>query len=112
MRSFLVFTVLSLLPMTVSAGFAGGARITNLRIDPTGFGFITLDRNMDTSASCVNPGFRNALAFNANTDAGKAQLKVLLAAKLSGSSVNVFGGGNCSFYTNTIEDLGDFIILD
>ena len=55
-------------------------------------------------ATCVNPSYRNALAFDTTTGGGKAIMALALTAKTTGVSVVVYGSGICGIYGAYVED--------
>ncbi len=95
----------------VSAGVIfGGATVLTVRIDGSGFGIVTFSPPATgTPASCAVPTYANSLAFDANTEGGKAFVAAMVAAKMGGLPVRAFGLGTCAKY-GIVEDL-DYAVL-
>ncbi len=94
----------------LAAGALTAAKVVMVRVDKQGQGMLVFDQSVGgTPPSCVIAGYVNAMAFDANTSGGKAILAMALAAKASGSSVEVYGTGTCSIYGNYVEDVNSGI---
>ncbi|HKS72848.1 MAG TPA: hypothetical protein VJQ82_06585 [Terriglobales bacterium] len=87
-----------------AAGAASGVTIVDVRIDSTGKGVVFFSANLTGNPSCVQSGYGNGLAFDANTAGGKAILAFALSAQATGLHMSVFGLGTCSVYGNYVED--------
>jgi hypothetical protein len=89
----------------VAAGSVQG-KVIDVRVDRGGQGMVTFDQQITgQQPGCVAAPYRNAFAFNVNTDGGKAILAVALAAKATGDTVIVYGTGACDTYGNQyVED--------
>lgn len=82
------------------------SRVLQVRVDQDGRGMVIFEQPVGGSpASCVGSGYRNMLAFNANTAAGKAIMSLALSAKFSGALVTAYGTGTCDIYGGqAVED--------
>jgi hypothetical protein len=80
--------------------------VTKVRVDDTGHGIVTFSQNLaGTPPACVMPSYGSSLAFDTNTSAGRAVLALVLSAKATGVTLNVFAGGTCTIYGNSwVED--------
>jgi hypothetical protein len=90
----------------LAAGSVGSAKVVQVRIDQDGRGMVVFDQTIGgTPATCVNPAYTNALAFNATTGGGKGILAMALTAKTSGSLITAYGTGTCTIYGGAhVED--------
>ncbi len=89
-------------------GVAYTATVLDVRIDYTGHGFIKFkdplkDAYGSTIPECTQEAYSNMLAFNVNTQGGKAVMAIALAAKASGKLVHGVGRGKCDIY-GVMED--------
>jgi hypothetical protein len=99
---------LVLAAMMVSSIAAGGTvtgRVSYVRVDNSGRGFIYFDQNVASSAACTQASYENAMAFDTGTVGGKAILARALAAKAAGDVVSVAGTGTCAIYGSWAEDV-------
>jgi len=91
--------------LAFGAGSVSSAQVVGVRVDSSGKGLVIFDRPLGGApASCTIPYYANSLAFNLNTNAGKAILALALAAKASGDPVTVHGLGTCATYGHSVED--------
>jgi hypothetical protein len=104
--SFVARAIAALSITFATTSFAGAAlssaHVLAVRVDATGSGIIFFDQSfVGTPATCAQPGYQSALAFNATT--GKSALAMALTAKATGSAVEVYGTGACGVY-GVVED--------
>ncbi|WP_129782188.1 hypothetical protein [Peristeroidobacter soli] len=91
--------------LACAAGYVSSAQVVGVRVDSNGKGLVMFDRALgSTPASCAIAYYANALAFDLNTNAGKAILALALAAKASGDPVTAYGQGTCATYGHSVED--------
>jgi hypothetical protein len=91
--------------LAFGAGSVSSAQVVGVRVDGNGKGLVMFDRPLGgTPAGCAIAYYANALAFNLNTDGGKAVLALALAAKASGDPVTANGLGTCTAYGHSVED--------
>lgn len=88
-----------------SSGIANSYYVTAVRADQSGKGWIQFSSTLNASStglpSCGSTQ-RNKLAFDANTDGGKAILSIALAALSTKKRIWASGTNTCSVY-GTIE---------
>ncbi|MCH2041491.1 MAG: hypothetical protein MK185_12735 [Saccharospirillaceae bacterium] len=93
--------------MTLARGLADSYDVDNVRVDKSGLGFVTfksdLVANKEELPDC-GKGYPRSLAFDTNTEGGKAILSMALSAKMSGSSLYAVGTNECSGY-QVIENM-------
>ncbi len=89
---------------TTKAGSIYG-KVIQVRMDSSGFGMVIFDRPVSGSPpTCVIDAYRNALAFNLNTAAGKGIMSLALSAKATETQLTVYGLGTCGIYGYAVED--------
>lgn len=83
-----------------SVGHADMYEVDFVRVDKSGFGYVNFKTKLvGTPASCTQPGYEAALAFNTNEAGGKAILSLVLSAQASGKKVLARGSGACAVYS-------------
>src|SRR5687768_13350009 len=101
-----LFGALQVVTLQAHAAGTVNAKVIGVRTDNNGFGMIIFDQNVGGSpASCRVSAYANALAFDANTPAGRAILASALASKAAGTVMSASGTGLCGIYGNWVEDL-------
>lgn len=87
------------------------AKIIQIRVDKTGIGMIVFDQPLQgTNPACINPTYKNALAFDTNSAGGKSILSVALTAKAQNANVFAYGLNSCAIFGGAhVEDL-DYMI--
>jgi hypothetical protein len=89
---------------TFGVGMADHFLIDYVRADASGKAFVRFTTPLtDTPAPCSGTTHKD-LAFDTNTDAGRAVYSLLLAAKTSGARVTARGTGTCTVYPSFTED--------
>jgi hypothetical protein len=88
--------------------------IDSIRIDTDGYATVYFTQTiypdfLDTREACRQVDMDHALAFDANTDAGKNILAVLLEAKASGLRVTSFGTGRCMVVNEQTVEMLHFV---
>lgn len=85
---------------TASAqGIATSLGVEAIRVDSDGKALVRFSANLSGSRpGCMDGGYANYLAFDANTAGGKNILAVLLSAKLGERTVTAYGTGTCPTY--------------
>jgi hypothetical protein len=81
-----------------SAGDANHYKVEYVRVDKTGKGFIQFKSALTGSPASCTTSYTKALAFNTNTDGGKAILSLALSAQASGRTIRARGTGTCANY--------------
>lgn len=100
---FLIFLALSVNAGAV--GQANGFEIDHVRVDRSGKGYVMFKNSLiGPPASCVQSGYVKALAFDTNTEGGKAIYSSMLAAFMSNKKVTARGTGSCLAYPSVVED--------
>lgn len=93
-----------------TSALAGSSAFSNvnvlgIRIDTSGYGIVTFSAPPVTPGpSCIVAFYANSIAFNSNTAGGKSFLTAMLAAKMAGTTVSVWGLGTCTIYGSSVED--------
>lgn len=103
----IALALVSLLISSQSFGYGSvsNAKVVEVRMDNDGKGMVIFDQPVGgDKATCSVPAYANALAFNLSTPGGKGILAVALAAKASGTTMNVMGTKLCSIYSGHVED--------
>lgn len=104
MKVFFVFIFFLLSINANAAGNASSFEIDHVRVDRSGKGYVMFKQTLrGTPADCVQPGYVNALAFDTNTEGGKAIYSSMLAAFLAQKKVTARGTGTCLIYPNVVE---------
>ncbi|WKD48410.1 hypothetical protein [Microbulbifer spongiae] len=105
MKKLLILAIVALFAANAySAGSVTG-KVERVRVDGNGTAMVIFDKPLGGEpAGCSNKFYGNALAVDARTDGGKAVLSMVIAAKLSGSTVQAYGLGTCGIYGgSTVE---------
>lgn len=75
------------------------AHVANIRIDQDGRDMVFFDTAaIGSPATCINPTYSGALAFDSRLSGGKAILAIATAAKAQRSLMTVHGTGTCDIY--------------
>lgn len=79
-------------------GVAMGFKVTEVRVDRDGKGYVTFDQPLTRSpASCGTP-YPKSLSFDTTTAPGRAIYSMALAAQISGKTITAEGTGTCPEY--------------
>lgn len=97
------YTLLIVLSFFATVVFAEGRvdaqEVEFVRIDASGKGFVKFKSPLSGEvATCTQTDYTNTLAFNANTEAGKAFYSAMLVAFSSQKKVTARGSGACGLY--------------
>ncbi|MDO3382380.1 hypothetical protein [Gilvimarinus algae] len=106
MRTIVILMVMMLLP---SAAFGRGeverAIVVKVRVDNDGKGYVAFEQPLGgIPASCTNEAHASHLAFDVNTEAGKAVMGLALLAYSTGKPVYAKGTDTCDTYGSVVED--------
>ena len=82
-----------------------GFLVDYVRVDASGKGYVNfVDKLEGSIPACTNiQYYAAALAFDTNTDGGKAILTAALTAKAAGNTIRTVGSGKCDIY-GVMED--------
>jgi hypothetical protein len=100
---FAITSLLAISQFAIAGGYIFG-KVVQIRVDPNGFGIMTLSAVATGSPTCVIPYYSNSIAFNANTAGGKSQLALIMLSRSKGSNIAVWGAGTCTAYGGSVED--------
>lgn len=89
-------------------GIADSFFVVHVRADKTGKGFVYFDRDLEgTTPDCStlerHPRHKTMLAFDLESEAGRAIFSLVLAAQMSGKRIWAKGTGDCTI-DRTVED--------
>ncbi len=97
---FILFTLY--IQASYAEGVADNLTVYQVRVDQSGMGYVHFSSALTgTPATCAS-SHPKQLAFDANTDGGKAILSMALSAKMSGKKIYASGTGSCEGY-NVVE---------
>jgi len=87
----------------IAEGYANHFKISFVRVDKTGKGYIKFVSALINSPATCTTTFKNALAFDTNTPGGKAILSTALSVQARGATMYARGTGKCTIY-GVMED--------
>lgn len=94
-----------IMPITTMAdGIANHFQIEKVRVDKTGRGYIQFASDLVNSPADCGSNYKSSLAFDTNTEGGKAIMALALATHASNKKVYAKGTGECTIYSDVIED--------
>jgi hypothetical protein len=73
------------------ASSASNTFVTEVTVDSAGIAYFRVAINLTTAQACSSAFNKNALAFDAKTDAGKALLPLITKAYVEGTAVDIAG---------------------
>ncbi|MDO3382378.1 hypothetical protein [Gilvimarinus algae] len=100
MKFCVALILLIILPLTaLGRGEVESAKVVKVRVDNDGRGYIAFDQPLGgVPATCSNEAHKSHLAFDANTEAGKAIMALGLFAKATGKMIFARGTDTCDSY--------------
>jgi hypothetical protein len=97
-----------LLPFAANAGQSTG-QITYLAQRADGLIYVTLNANITGSPGCATHSY--FIIYNENSDAGKRQFAMLVAAKAGALQVRIYGKNTCTRWSDG-EDIDEVWLVD
>ncbi len=109
MKKLIVVLVGCLISSAVFArGQATNLIVESVRIDKSGFGYVEFSSDLVAQSSTTLPEcgtmYPKALAFDTNTEGGKAILSVVLMADATKEKIFARGANECTVYPGAVED--------
>jgi hypothetical protein len=102
MKAFSLLVVFFVSVNVYASGQVTSSEIYRVRVDQTGKGYVEFKKNLSSSPACAQ--HVNRLAFDANTEGGKAIYSLMLTAFAANKKITAYGNGTCKTYPSLIEE--------
>lgn len=107
----LYFLIIILSCNVLAEGKADHFKVKYVRVDKNGKGIVKFQKPLAGTPSSCGSSHNSDLAFNTNTEGGKAIFSIVLTAYTTGKKIQAYGTNNCDIY-GVVESWNWGFIID